>query len=146
MSFVLRHKFTYLFGILFGFLNLLYFHFIPKNMCLLILVVISLAAFWIVIGNYFIFIFLSLNKNDLFKNLFLDLKVLESSILGVTFYFLLCVLSIIGLFITNNKNLFMSVWFTFLGFSINIIVLLIVQLFKLLYGLWTQRQNKDLYN
>lgn len=147
MSFILRHKFTYLAGILFGVLNFFYFKFIPKDMDALMSAVLTLAATLTAIFIGFVSILLSLNKNELFKNLFLDLKIIESLMLGTTFYLLLSFISIIGFFITIRKNLFMSIWFTLLGLSVGITVSLMIQLFKILHGLWTQRQNNnDLYN
>lgn len=147
MSFIMRHKFTYFTGFLFGILNFFCFNFIPKDIDALMSAVLTLAATLTAIFIGFVSILLSLNKNELFKSLFLDLKIIESLMLGTTFYLLLSFISIIGFFITIRKNLFMSIWFTSLGLSVGITVSLIIQLFKILHGLWTQRQNNnDLYN
>lgn len=143
MSFILRHKFTYFTGFLFGILNFFFFKFIPRSMDDVMGAVVTLDLILAVIFMGFCVLLLEIHENKLFKSLFLDLKVIDSITLGITFCALLSFISLIGFFITTGKNLFMSIWFTLLGLLVGIIILLIIQLFEILHGLWVQRQNNN---
>lgn len=144
MDFILRHKFTYLFGVLLGILNFFCFKVtITKDILLIdLVIVISMVC----ISEVTNFVSKMLNKNKLFQSLFLDLKLAESFLLAGAFQVLLAIIAMIGFFLRDNSILLASVWFAVFGFVIGLLVLYLVQVFKALYGLWQQRQNtKDLY-
>lgn len=145
MDFILRHKFTYLFGVLLGILNFFCFKVTITNDILFsylaILVITDCISF-----AALTFFENPLKENKLFRNLFLDLKLLESLTLAAVFQFVLAIIIALGSFIHNHGVLLASVWLAIFGFVIGLLVSCLVQIFKALRGLWQQRQNnKDLY-
>lgn len=144
MDFILRHKFTYLFGVLLGILNFFYFKVTITNDILLIDLVIVISM--VCISEVTNFVSKMLNKNKLFQSLFLDVKLAESFFLASAFQVLLAIIAMIGFFLRDNSILLASVWFSVFGFVIGLLVSYVVQVFKALRGLWQQQQNnKDLY-
>ncbi|WP_445623637.1 hypothetical protein [Lacticaseibacillus paracasei] len=148
MSFIGRHKFSYSLGILTFMLNFWQLHLRPTDLQALLSAVLTLAATLTAIFIGFVSIILSLKENALFRRMFLDLRILESLLLGTTFYLLVSFASIFGFFIPNRfsgLDLFMSVWLSFLSMAVEVTVSLVVQLFEVLHGLWVERDNENLY-
>lgn len=145
MDFILRHKFTYLFGVLLGILNFFCFKVTITNDILFSYLAILVITDCIS-SAVLTFFEDMLKENKLSRSLFLDFKLMETLILAVVFQFVLLTIILFRSFLHNNGVFIASVWFAIFGFVIGLLVSCLVQVFKALYGLWQQRQNnKDLY-
>lgn len=146
MDFILRHKFTYLFGVLLGILNFFCFKVTITNDILFSYLAVLVITDCISSAVLTTFFEKMLRENKLFRSLFLDFKLMETLILTVVFQVVLLIIILFRSFIHNNGVFIASVWFAIFGFVIGLLVSCLVQIFKALYGLWQQRQNnKDLY-
>ncbi|MES5863643.1 hypothetical protein [Lacticaseibacillus paracasei] len=147
MKFLRRHVIPFLFGIATILANN-WLRLRPTNLEALMGAVLTLAATLTAIFVGFVSILLSMKDNALFRNMFLDLKILESLLLGTVFYLIVSFISIIGFFLPENFSgidWFMSAWLCSLVIAASVTCSLVMQLFGILHGLWVQRYNEDLY-